>query len=43
MHLNCDSIVKHLQIEVAINPVGVNTELVRIKEFGKNHTILGFC
>ena len=43
MYLTCDSIVKHLEIEVAIKPVGVNTEPVRIKEFGKNHTISGFC
>jgi len=39
MHLNCDSIIKHLEVEVALNPVGINTEPVRIKEFGKNHTI----
>jgi len=39
MHLNCDSIIKHLEVEVALNPVGINTEPVRIKELGKNHTI----
>lgn len=26
MHLNCDSIVKHLEIEVVINPMGVNLD-----------------
>lgn len=44
MHLNCDSIVKHLEIEVAINPVGVNKHRAsknqRIWEESHNFRIL---
>lgn len=42
MYLNCDLIVKHLEIEVVINPVRVNRKPVRIKEFSKNDTISEF-
>lgn len=34
MPFNCDSAVKHLEIEVVINPVGINTD-----KAGKNQRI----
>lgn len=38
MYLNCDSIAKHLEIAVVINPVGsTQTELVGLKDWEESH------